>query len=684
MSAGRKKKSKNPNIYADGGSLMSGIGELAKQQLSSIGQYNAPISDSAKLFGNNYVEKRKNFNKGTGILGALGLNLFNDISQDLNNIESETAGILGSMQAPKQADSLDDALNSYSSFRRRNYSLSSDYDSEFKGAVSSAAQGAIAGTGIVPGWGTLIGAGAGLVNHLVNTDRNTDMLDYAKNQGMAAINRKQNFMENSYLNNISNMKNKGVAALKTHMSAFGGPLGISLSPVNGAIDYMQNEDLMALAGNDRTQRNNMKVSFPSFAFGGALGGYGGDWSNGLTFVGTGGSHEENPLGGVIMGMSQDGRPNQVEQNEYIWTLPNGEKYVFSDRLEVPEEACRMLGLKAGRKGLTFANAADKIQEESSERPNDPIAKRGLNDSLAKLMQIQEEIRMEKEQVEQLEYALGGGLGNPTKSTDDGTEMPEDNGTEKPEDKLPTSGWPAYLMYGPAVGPALGLGITLANKPKYKYANDLKEAVEQYAGSIPRISYKPLGDYLAYTPFDRLYYANELGAQQAATRSGLMNMYNGNAGQKAAALLAAGYNGNIELGDMLRKGLEFNLDQRQKVAEFNKATNQYNSQADLTAQQANADLAKAAATVLLEGKEKELAMRQLDDQNYYKNLGNNLTAMFDNIGDIGRMAQEWYMMNALINNNAFGTASEDMKKAHENLNLNWNPFSWWNKSKKTKG
>lgn len=46
---------------------------------------------------------------------------------------------------------------------------------------------------------------------------------------------------------------------------------------------------------------------------------------------TGGTHENNPHGGIPLGMGNNGLPNTVEQNESSFDFEDG-KYIFSDRL----------------------------------------------------------------------------------------------------------------------------------------------------------------------------------------------------------------------------------------------------------------------------------------------------------------------------------------------------------------
>ena len=136
------------------------------------------------------------------------------------------------------------------------------------------------------------------------------------------------------------------------------------------------------------------------AFGGDLMTHGADFDTGLTLVGNGGTHEENPNEGVPMGMDSEGIPNLVEEGEVIFN-----DYVFSKRLKVPKAVRKKYKLR-GTKPLTFADAAIQMSKESEERPNDPISQAGLVDSMTKLMSVQEQIRERKGE---RQFARGGHL-----------------------------------------------------------------------------------------------------------------------------------------------------------------------------------------------------------------------------------------------------------------------------------
>lgn len=142
------------------------------------------------------------------------------------------------------------------------------------------------------------------------------------------------------------------------------------------------------------------------AFGGDLLTHGADFANGQIIVGNGGTHEENPMEGVPMGMDAEGSPNLVEQGEVIFN-----DYVFSNRLFADGGLLESFNLPKSYDGHSFAAIAEKLGDESKERPNDPISKRGLLSSMSRLQQAQETVRQQtQEGQEGVQYAHGGKMG----------------------------------------------------------------------------------------------------------------------------------------------------------------------------------------------------------------------------------------------------------------------------------
>ena len=142
------------------------------------------------------------------------------------------------------------------------------------------------------------------------------------------------------------------------------------------------------------------------SFGGNLNTNGSDFSNGQIIVGNGGTHEENPYEGVPMGTDTIGVPNLVEQGEVIF-----DDYVFSNRLFADGGLLESFNLPKSYDGYSFAAIAEKLGDESKERPNDPISKRGLLSSMSRLQQAQETVRQQtQEGQEGVQYAHGGKMG----------------------------------------------------------------------------------------------------------------------------------------------------------------------------------------------------------------------------------------------------------------------------------
>lgn len=139
-----------------------------------------------------------------------------------------------------------------------------------------------------------------------------------------------------------------------------------------------------------------------------LGGYlfthGTDWNNGVSTIDTGGTHSENPYGGIPMGIAPDNQPNLVEQGEVIYN-----DYVFSNRLTPDKKNLNNFNIPSKYDGWTFAKIAEDMSKESSERPNDPISRNGLEDSMGKLMMLQEVERMKKGKKGTQQMMAYGGL-----------------------------------------------------------------------------------------------------------------------------------------------------------------------------------------------------------------------------------------------------------------------------------
>ena len=363
------------------------------------------------------------------------------------------------------------------------------------------------------------------------------------------------------------------------------------------------------------------------AFGGELNTHGGDFSNGVTFINNGGTHEQNPFEGVPMGVAPDGKPNLVEEGEVLYN-----DYVFSNRLHPTDKELKESNLPKKYKGHTFALIAEDMSKESAERPNDPISKRGLEASLGKLASLQEEQRMKKGKIgTQQMMACGGRKFAGTKNT--------------------------FSRYAPIFGSAIGAVQSVFQKPDYTNSDLILNAVNNLSRN--KVSPTLLNEYLNYNPIDRNYYLNQLKAQSGATRRALMNS-GINPGQRIAGLLAADYNAQQGIADTLLKSDMYNEQLNQNRAQFNRGTSQYNSGALMQAAAQNAQLAQARDNMRLSGISTAANMRELADTALANSRSANLTNFFDNLGALGRENRDTNMLQSMIDSDLFGTLSESMK------------------------
>lgn len=203
--------------------------------------------------------------------------------------------------------------------------------------------------------------------------------------------------------------------------------------------------------------------------------------------------------------------------------------------------------------------------------------------------------------------------------------------------------PTYLRYAPVIGSAIGTISSLLSKPDESSANAILTAARE-AGQYTPISFNPIGDYIQYNPFDRDYYINKLNAESGAARRAIINQSSGNRGNAIAGILAANYNAQNQLGALARQAEEYNLAQRQKVAEFNRGTNMFNTEGIFKADTANQAARMQARNTLLQGTMQAERLRQAARQQLAAERSANLTNLFNNLGNIGRENMNFNILN----------------------------------------
>ena len=401
------------------------------------------------------------------------------------------------------------------------------------------------------------------------------------------------------------------------------------------------------------------------ADGGELHTHGGDFTNGLTYIDNGGSHEANPFEGVQMGIDPQGVPNLVEEGEVIFN-----DYVFSNRLKVPKAIRQKYKL---RDNITFADAAKKLSKESEDRPNDPISKRGLESFMSALAESQEEVRIKNKDRRMNRYAKGGKLGNLFSGEEDhpsvlkGLEFPylEPTASDIPVlEGLSIEGLKpldipekrksknSYLRYAPiaASGIAVLNDMLGGNEPNYTNADIFAKAIRD---SYRPVSTRPIGEYLPYKPFDRMFYINQLNKNSAANRRAIQNTSGGNRAAALASLLASDYNYGENLGKLGRQAEEYNQALKEKVTDFNRRTNMYNSEQGTKVDMFNSELKAKQASLYgqLAGMRQSILNSNMEEKR------ENMTNFIQGLGDLGREMEQKQWRKALYNTGYFGKSKE---------------------------
>ena len=93
----------------------------------------------------------------------------------------------------------------------------------------------------------------------------------------------------------------------------------------------------------------------------------------------GGTHEENPLGGIPVGKNA-----RVEEGETRFG-----DYIFSNRLEITKDLVAEFNLPKNYVGKTFADISKSIQKPNSRRTDDTLEMANIEKNLTKLQEAQE-------------------------------------------------------------------------------------------------------------------------------------------------------------------------------------------------------------------------------------------------------------------------------------------------------
>lgn len=347
------------------------------------------------------------------------------------------------------------------------------------------------------------------------------------------------------------------------------------------------------------------------AFGGGLD----NFSNGVRKIDEGGTHEQNPLGGVPQGIASDGIPNLVEEGEVIY-----DDYVFSNRLKVPEKVKKEMNLKGDK--MTFADAAKVLQKESEERPNDYISNNGLKVYMSKLKQAQETLKAKQEQQQLLrQFAKGGLLGH---KFDDGGITEEDADILNQRLKSRGNAMQNFFKFAPVIGSAVGAISSILDRPDYSNIDNFERRVN----SVRDVSPTLITQKMKYNPIDINNQLNIANNTALGNRRAIVESAGANPLATLNALAATNYQNQVAGAEIRNKGVEANNTLLKSVLDFNKDTDVRNADSLLAAQNANQqkDLNRlnAYASIMAKRNEERDAVnanRSAAFSNLFSDLGN---------------------------------------------------------------
>jgi type II secretory pathway pseudopilin PulG len=180
--------------------------------------------------------------------------------------------------------------------------------SSFGTIGGGALKGAAAGTAILPGIGTVVGGALGLVGGIFKNKQRKEEEEAQKEQ------EKQLLLAQKQQQLLSLPQSSGGIGYETRLNptqmVHGGYLQIPISAKSGM--YISSKK--------------------QYKYGGPVN-YTQDSTKSLVSYMGGGTHQQNPLGGIPLGKTLGGKQNTVEQGETSFKFKEG-KYVFSNRLKL--------------------------------------------------------------------------------------------------------------------------------------------------------------------------------------------------------------------------------------------------------------------------------------------------------------------------------------------------------------
>lgn len=238
---------------------------------------------------------------------------------------------------------------------------------------------------------------------------NDELMDiFSTNRGLQSLGEWQTKDTiNNYIKNTLSEVNTG--------ASIGGPwgalVGLATGPITAAIqqhnikkDIASTNSIIDMYNKRQVAANNNAAK--NLATRQKLGFEAGYFRDGgdINYFNNGGTHEQNPFGGIPQGMAPNNQMNVVEEGEVKWESPDGD-YIFSNHQRLNKKDVVDNLLPNSLKGKTIASAAKSVLKESDERPYDYISTNGKDHFLNILRDINESKNPQNQEVNS--FVLGG-------------------------------------------------------------------------------------------------------------------------------------------------------------------------------------------------------------------------------------------------------------------------------------
>lgn len=222
----------------------------------------------------------------------------------------------------------------------------------FQSSASGAAKGAKIGGKFGGPWGLAIGAIAGGVGGAVSRlfgNRRSKRRLARINNAINYSNRLKGMQAQTSVTNMGTMENNKLFA---NMAAYGGAQSVMRRYGAGRARLYADGGDLARGGGDGRKISQSRDEWP-----------------GITEINAGGSHEENPRGGVPQGVGPDGIPNLVEEGEVKISdiTGGGNQYVLSARLVIDAATAEEFGIDPRLVGKTFAEGFKEAYGKYKDR-----------------------------------------------------------------------------------------------------------------------------------------------------------------------------------------------------------------------------------------------------------------------------------------------------------------------------